>query len=298
MDQQWPRVGFIGAGRVAAALALGLQSAGYDAAVVASRSFTSAHALAARLRSGRAVALTQDVVDSCDLVFITTPDSAIREAVGAVEWRPGVAAVHTSGVETRDALAVAAVQGAETASLHPLQTFAATPTGGVLQGICFGVEAEGGVRQRLLEIVAALGGRALELRAEDKALYHAAAVIAANYTVTLAWLATELWRALGVTRDEALRALLPLQRGALTNLESLGLPDALTGPVARGDVDSVARHLAALEASVPEVMSAYEALALQTIPVALARGGLSRDAAISLQALISEHAGNREPAGV
>jgi predicted short-subunit dehydrogenase-like oxidoreductase (DUF2520 family) len=135
-------------------------------------------------------------------------------------------------------------------------------------------------------MVHALRGTPLELGAEDKALYHASAVFASNYLVTLAHLASSLWARFGWEQDAALSALLPLMRGAMSNLEALGLPAALTGPVARGDVETVQRHLDAL-GEMPGVLEVYRTLALQTEPVALAKGGLSDEVAGELQALLA-----------
>ena len=284
-----PRIGFIGAGRAGTALAVALAEAGYEVVAVASRSRASAEALARRLPGARAVAAAQDVVDTCDLIFLTVPDDQIRPVVEGLHWREGVAVVHTSGVETRDALRAALAQGAETGSLHPLQTFAGLEGGaGKLRGAVMAVEAEGALRERLLEIVSGIGATPIELRAEDKALYHASAVLVSNYVVTLSKLASDLWLRFGWERPAALRALAPLLRGAVENIETLGLPAALTGPVARGDVATVRRHIEALTDAAPALLDVYRALGLETIPLALAKGGLDETAAKQLRDLFSD----------
>jgi predicted short-subunit dehydrogenase-like oxidoreductase (DUF2520 family) len=282
-----PRLGFIGAGRVGSVLALALNKAGYPVVAVASRRFESAQSLAGRIDGCDAVHSPQTVVDRADLVFVTTPDDAIRGVAQSLPWRDGVAVVHTSGAETRDALRIAAARGATTASLHPLQTFAGVDQGlAVLPGTVFAVEAEGDLKDTLLTLVTDLQGTPIELRSEDKVLYHAAAVLASNYVVTLMKLASDLWLRIGQERSAAVPALLPLLRGVVANLDALGLPAALTGPIARGDVETVRRHLDAIAAAAPETLPAYRELALQTIPVALARGGLSDTAAAGLRELL------------
>jgi predicted short-subunit dehydrogenase-like oxidoreductase (DUF2520 family) len=153
-------------------------------------------------------------------------------------------------------------------------------------GSVFAVEAEGWLRDELLEVVAALKGTPIELLPDEKALYHASAVLVSNYTVTLMKLATDLWLRFGWERPAAARALLPLLKGAVNNIEALGVPLALTGPVARCDVDTVERHLAALRQAAPEMLDAYREMALQTIPVALAKGGLSDSAAEALKKVL------------
>ncbi len=242
--------------------------------------------LASLIPNARATS-AQEAVDRCSLVFITTPDAAIREVCESLAWRAGVAVAHTSGVESSAILEKAAREGAATGSFHPLQTFAAVPPAlNSLAGSIFAVEAEGALRSDLLAMVDALGGTPIELRPEDKALYHASAVMIGNYTVTLAKMATDLWLRLGWERPAAMKALLPLLHGAVANIEALGLPQALTGPIARGDVATVARHLETLAAAAPDMLEAYRELALQTIPVALAKGGLSDPAAFELRSLL------------
>jgi predicted short-subunit dehydrogenase-like oxidoreductase (DUF2520 family) len=291
-------VGFVGVGRTGRALATALADAGYAVKVVTSRSGGPADALAAALAGCRAVETPQEVADACDLVFITTPDSAIREVAESVGWRPGQAAVHASGCETRAALAAAAARGAATGSLHPLQTFTAHGAPPDLRGVVFAVEAEGELRETLLAMVGRLGGAALELRAEEKALYHAAAVFASNYAVTLMKLAADLWLRFGWEWPAALRALLPLLKGTVANLEEAGLPAALTGPIARGDIETVGRHLEALAEAAPELLPAYRELGRQTLPLALRAGGLAEERAAALRALLDGESAPFETRGV
>jgi predicted short-subunit dehydrogenase-like oxidoreductase (DUF2520 family) len=288
IGQRSPRVGFVGTGKVGSALAAALHAAGYNVSAVASRRFASADALAARVPGCTAYETPQAVVEDCDLVFLTVPDAAIEPVAASLRWRRGAAAVHTSGIATRAALAGAARQGAATASLHPLQTFAGAAV--ELSGCCFAVEAEAGLRVTLLSLVESLGGRVVELRAEDKALYHAAAVLGSNYVVTLLALATDLWLRLGVERAEGLRALLPLLKGAVANLESAGLPGALTGPIARGDAATVELHLRALAQSAPEAVEVYRALGLQTLPLALAQGTVDEMSITRIRELLESRA--------
>ena len=102
-----PRLGFIGAGKVGSVLALGLSAAGYPVVAIASRRFESARDLSRRIPGADAVHSPQTVVDRADIVFVTTPDAAIREVAQSLPWREGVCVVHTSGAETRSALATA-----------------------------------------------------------------------------------------------------------------------------------------------------------------------------------------------
>jgi predicted short-subunit dehydrogenase-like oxidoreductase (DUF2520 family) len=270
-DGSRPRLGFIGAGVTGSALARCLAGAGYSVVAVASRTAASAEKLAERLKGCRALADAQAVADVAELVFITTPDGAIAEVAAQVRWRPGVWVVHVSGAESLDVLEPARRAGAAVGSIHPLQTFAdAEQAVASIPGSTFALEGEGPLLACLREMALALGGRAIELRPQDKALYHLSAVLVSNYVVTLVDTAAKLWEHFGVEQDSAREALLPLLQGTVNNLRRLGLPDALTGPIARGDLGTVRRHLEALEASAPDLLPVYRELGLRAIPVATA----------------------------
>ena len=119
-----------------------------------------------------------------------------------------------------------------------------------------------------------------------KALYHAAASVACNYLVTLASEGVELMAAAGVPREAALPALLPLLRGTVRNLEVLGLPRALTGPIARGDAPTVGRHLEAIRRERPVTEEMYRALGRRTVPIGRSKGTLGPEDAAELERLL------------
>ena len=289
-----PTIGFVGAGVVGGALARRLAEAGYPVVAVASRSFGSAVALAAAVPGCAALGSLDDVAAKAEVVFITTPDDAIASVAASTAWRAGQAVVHCSGALSVDVLAPAARAGVRVGSFHPLQTFASLDRALVsLTGTTFVLEGDDlPLLSTLQDMAEALGGRSVLLRSEDKVLYHAAAVLSSNYVVTLLQQAAELWEAFGRTKEEALTALLPLLRGTAANLESLGLPAALTGPISRGDLITVAKHLEALE-SFPDIAAVYRALAEATVPIALAKGRLAPDIAASLIQLL-----HRQPMSV
>jgi predicted short-subunit dehydrogenase-like oxidoreductase (DUF2520 family) len=135
-------------------------------------------------------------------------------------------------------------------------------------------------------MAAALKCRWIELKASDKVVYHAAAVIASNYLVTLVKLADDLWETFGIPREQATQALLPLLKGTLNNIENVGIPQALTGPIARGDIDTVKKHLTALQKEAPDALSTYCELGLQTIPIAQAKGKIDEEKADDLRAVL------------
>jgi predicted short-subunit dehydrogenase-like oxidoreductase (DUF2520 family) len=138
-----------------------------------------------------------------------------------------------------------------------------------LRGATFGVEGDGDARALAERLVAACEGRVLSIRPGGKALYHAAAVFASNYAVALLSIAGRLMGEAGIAAEDAQPALTALAAGAVENVAALGPAAALTGPVARGDAETVARHLARLSGRDRGV---YCLLALEALELARARG--------------------------
>lgn len=283
------KLGFIGAGTVGTALAVRLSSKGYQVVAVSSRSQTSAENLARAISSCRTFNNHQDVTDTAELVFITTPDDAIAKIASQVKWHAGQSVVHCSGADSTDILQPAKKSGAHVGVFHPLQTFASTKQAiENIPGSTFALEAEPPLLDTLKDMATALDGQWIELKASDKVVYHAAAVIACNYMVTLVKLATDLWQTFSIPPHQATQALLPLLRGTITNIDTVGIPQCLTGPIARGDTGTIKKHLHALQKTAPSLLSTYQELGLQTIPIALAKGRINEQQAQELQAILRE----------
>jgi len=282
------KIGFIGAGTVGTALAILLNRHDYEVVAVSSRSLTSARNLVSAVNRCRILNSNQDVADVSDLVFITTPDGIIPIAVTEVQWHSGQSVVHCSGADSTAILEPAKKSGARVGCFHPLQTFAGINEAVEnIPGSTFAIEAEPPLSGTLKDMATAVGGYWIELKAGDKAAYHAAAVIACNYLVTLVKLATDLWQTFSIPPAQATQALLPLLRGTLNNLENIGLPQCLTGPIARGDTGTIKKHLATLQKAAPSMLSVYKELGLQTIPVAVAKGKISENQAQELQDVLN-----------
>lgn len=284
------RIGIVGAGRAGGALARALAAIGWPVVAVASRTPASAERLAAALPRAVAAASPQAVA-AADLVFLTVPDAAIGPVAASISWRPGQAVAHTSGVDSLGPLAAARQAGALVGSLHPLQTFGPGPAADPLApfvGITCAVEGDAALLPRLEAVVAALGAQPLRLPAEAKPLYHAAAVVASNYLVTLLHLAADLWDAFGVDERTAVAALLPLVRGAVDNVAAHGPGRALTGPIGRGDAATIEKHLAAIERARPDALEAYRALARATLALARTQGSITPNAATALATVLAD----------
>ena len=282
------KTGFIGAGTTGTALAVRLSQKGCPVVAVSSRTLSSAQKLAGLVPNCGVCHTAQEVAEAAGLVFITTPDDVIARVCSEVQWYEEQSVVHCSGAHSVDILDTAKKLGAAVGSFHPLQTFADVDQAiENLPGSTFALEAREPLLSTLKELTSLLKGNWVELKPGDKVLYHAAAVFACNYLVTLVKLALDLWQDLGVSSKEATRALLPLLRGTINNIDNIGLPDCLTGPVARGDSGTIERHLSALKARSPSLLTTYKELGLQTIPIALAKGKIDAQKAEEMKALLS-----------
>ncbi len=281
------KLGFIGAGPVGTTFGVRLSEQRYPVVAVADINPAAAERFGKLVPGCRMFTNNQELVDAVDMVFITTADDFIPRVSSGLKWRPGQMAVHCSGASTVQSLEAARQQGARVGSIHPCQTFAGIEQAiANLPGSTFAVEAEEPLKTTLTEMARALKGDIVYLTSEDKVLYHAAAAIACNYFTTVVKLATDLWRNFGKTPADAVKAYMPLLRGTLANIETVGFPKCLTGPIARGDVATVRRHLAALGKYAPELLPLYKELGGFTIPIGRDKGSLAAERAEELQTLL------------
>lgn len=281
------KIGFIGVGPVGTAFGVRLSQKGYKVVAVYNPTLAKAQRFARAVPNCHICETAQGVADIADFVFITTPDDVIPKVAGQVNWHAGQTVIHCSGACSTDVLEPAREKGAKVGSLHPCQTFASVDQAVEnLPGSTFAIEAEEPLLTQLKEMVTALHGSWLELKAEDKVLYHASASIACNYFYTIVKVAADLWQNLDKSTAEATQAFVPILRGSINNLSNVGLPGCLTGPIARGDLDTIHKHLDALEKRAPSVVGLYKALGIETIPIALAKGTIDHNVAQKLRDLL------------
>lgn len=270
-----PTLGFVGAGKVGQTLARLWHARGYRVAAVASRSQASASVLAAQV-GAQAVAVNA-IVAYADLILLTVPDDALEFVAGQLASQNGVGGrgfLHTSGAHDSAVLAALAARGGRVGSLHPAFPFADVELAlTTLPGSVFALDvADETLRADCVALVEAADGRVLHIPSGKKALYHAALVLCSNYTVTLYGLAQYLLLALDADRETADAALNALLGGTVDNLRARGIPEALTGPLARGDAGTVAAHVDALGAADRRLQRLYIELARLTLPLVEARG--------------------------
>ena len=285
------KVAVIGAGKVGTAIASALSSAGYRLVGVSDRNPDTRHSIASLL-DVEPYTDSPEAARSADIVLITTPDGAIeekcREISASIDVR-GKKFIHMSGALSLDALAAAARGGADILCVHPLQTFADL-TGALeaLPGSTFGVTCDRSLEGWANGFVSDIGGRLLLVEDSDKASYHAAAVMACNLMTMVQHGAQSICGELGFTDSEAREAFMPLVRATVENIARLGPTDALTGPLARGDIGTIKAHLQALDRVDPELSYMYRAVSLWGLRLVAERGELNDDEIAGLRELLRE----------
>lgn len=264
-------VAIVGAGKVGCALAELLHTYGYPLAGIASRTLASAAVPAERFGVPSSACLS-DITAKAAIVFITTPDRCIGEVSLHIAktggFRQGQYVYHTCGSLTADILQPAKDCGAFTGSMHPLQAFASVEVAMAnLPGSFFAIDGDSEAAELAETIVNNIGGHSFFVPPEKRTAYHAAACVASNYLVALVHYASGILGKLDLSQEEAILALLPLLRGTIENLASMGTVKALTGPISRGDAGTVAGHLAILD-KLEHEQELYRKLGLYTLQLA------------------------------
>ena len=281
-------VAVVGAGRVGTAMAVLLARAGHIVRAVAGGEGTRERA--ARYLPAVPVLEPEVAAISAEVVLLGTPDAAIEPVCTSLTLAgalgPDRAVVHLSGAIGLDALGTAEAAGTTVLSVHPLMTCPDVEAAiARIPGSAFAVTAHSPLAFQLGEQLATdVGGRPFGLEDEVKPLYHAAAVFASNYLVTLTALAASLEEAAGV--PDPLGALEPLQRATLDNVAAVGPAAALTGPALRGDDLTVERNLRALAERAPEAVPSYVALADLALGLAVSSGRLEPAARIAVEEVL------------
>jgi len=262
---------------------------GIGVSAVAGRCGCSAEEAARFIGAARAVTLGELPVLARRIVIAVT-DGAIPEVAAelATAGLQGGIVLHTSGAMGPQALDVLRSAGNAVGVLHPWQTVPSAERGvEALPGATFAFAGDADATRWAAELTERLGGRALRVDAERWHHYHAGAVMACNYQMTLVDAALELMEMAGIGRVAALDAMGPILRETTENVLKLGPEQALTGPIRRGDLGTIRRHLSAVEDASPETKWLYVAAGLRTIALA-ERAGLEKSAARDVAKALGE----------
>ncbi len=287
------RIGIIGAGKVGGALCKNLQKAGTDVYGLTAGTHQRREEAAEEFQVA-AFTSNVELAAKCDLLFLTVPDRLIAavaaELAGAFSTstdKPlsGKVFLHCSGSLGIEELQPLAELGADTGSLHPLQSFTSADIS--FQGIYMALDGTAKAQLSGQAIAAMLGAQTFSVPAAERKSYHAAACFASNYVVAAMAVAQELMSRWTPTPEAGLAALLPLFDGTANNLHQSRLArEALTGPIARGDINTVKAHLAVLP---PQVAEVYKSLGKETIGLAQANGTINSTQAQDLQSVLQDY---------
>ena len=273
-------VAIIGTGIVGSAVARSLKLKGYNITGVFSK--TKEKALLLESDLGCIVAEAPgDLLEKAEVIFITTYDreiggiASVLAQTGSVKTKQTF--FHMSGALSSEILNPLKEKGAATGSIHPLQSFASVEKAiKNLPGTFFAVQGDDQASDLADRIVRDLGGTAFTVNIKDRMLYHLGACVASNYLVAITHFAVSIFRQIGMSSEQANRALMPLIVGTVSNISELGPVKALTGPVARGDVGTVEQHLKTLESQKLILAEVYKALGCYTTGVAVEKGSIDK----------------------
>ena len=284
-----PPVSIIGTGSLGTALARALNTCGIPVKSVYNRSLQKAEKLAGELGIPVSGTFPTDSNQLGTLVFITVADRAIAEvaeklAASDRDWA-GYFFVHCSGNETHELLEALRKKGATVASFHPLQTFSSRSGADDFREIYFSVQGDYQAYELLDGLAEQLGAHAIKVSEAQKSRLHAAAVFASNYLNTLLDTSTEVAASEELSKDEVRKFLLPLVKTTLKNAEKTSFRDALSGPIKRGDAETVRKHLRLLEDQ-KQLQDIYRLMGIQTLKIAEQSGSIDGTAADEMRTIL------------
>ena len=270
------KIGIIGLGRVGCSLALVFNDLKFNIKGLYTRSNETFEVICKKIDDTKIENNIHSLINDCNLIFISTPDSEIR-AISDIVVTQGIdikdkVFIHLSGACDSKELKSIKDEGGYTGSLHPIQTFADKYNSfNGLKNIYFGFEGDERAYQLCCFITDMLSSKLIKIPKENKPLYHAACCVISNYFVTLSYVAKELMINAGIDSNDAITALMTLVNKTVDNVSNLGPEKALTGPLARGDINTINSHINTMNShkEIMEYKEIYTALGLLTTKIAL-----------------------------
>lgn len=270
LDMDSIRIGFIGAGKVGTAFGCYLRNKGLAITGYASRSLSSAKK-AAELTNSKVYSV-KGLITACEIIFITTNDDQIEKTAIEIDKLfsefNGKSFIHMSGALSSKSLKPLQEKGAEVYSMHPMQSFAELDKSITnLKDTAFGIEGCGDL-ELIISLLKKTGNSYLKLTPDQKSEYHITSCVVSNFLTALLDFGFEMMKSIGIEEKAVISSLAPMIRGTVENNIKLGPQKALTGPIARGDVETIVSHLQSLEKSNQPAAVTYRQLGRMTLELA------------------------------
>ena len=287
------KIAVIAAGRLGSSLATAMTEKGLNVVSASTRRESHRKWLAEKLTKVYVSADFAEAASLADVVFITSSDSAIEEICRKCDWMPHQAVVHCSGALGLDVLKPAADSSASVGAMHPLQTFPSPDSHHLISGISFALESDNdGLMSWLSNLTEMFQSSKITISgADQRAAYHASAVMSCGLLTGLVGIAAEMWEIMGVERSDAVDKMAPMIISSAAEIAKRGIPDALTGPFTRGDLATIGKHLAATQRQSDDASRAYAALALAQLHIVAEQGALDKSKIEEIEKLLKDHLG-------
>lgn len=288
-------IAIVGAGKVGSVLGRILVQNGDKIVCVVSRTNKSARTAGKFLKCANVSTSLKAIPPKTDLVFITTPHGAIEDVATNLAKHSTLnfkklSVCHASGMLTAAALEPLAKKGATVFSFHPVQTFPRDfepvqilPSA---KGIYYGVDGSASAVRRAEDLASRLRGKIIVINPECRALYHAACVVASNHVTTMLWILEQMFAALKPKEKKFFPVFEPIIKAALENAARTSPAKSLSGPIARGGIETVAQHFEALQRFAPNLVPYFGSMSAETTRLAEAKGSINREQALALYNLI------------
>lgn len=286
------KISIIGAGRLGTCLGKALFRAGYSISSLTANTLQEAEESSRIIGQGKPGTDNIHAAEMGEIILLTVPDDLIEKTAkelskAALSWKDKQV-FHCSGLHSSHILKPLEELGAETASFHPIQTFSSKKSEpGLFNNIYVSLEGNQRAQKTAEDMITRIGGRFFSIRAEDKPLYHSACSIASNLMVILLDAAVELLKHTGKNEKESFEMLFPLIKRTLQNVKEFSISQALTGPVKRGDIDTISHQLRSLSV-LPEIRSIYIQLTSRALDLVEKESGLSPQRIRKLRDLLEE----------
>jgi len=286
------KISIIGAGRLGTCLGAALFRANYSIASLTAQTLQEAEESSRIIGQGKPGTDNIRAAEMGEIILLTVPDDIIEKTAkelskAALSWK-NKQVFHCSGLHSSHVLKPLAELGAETASFHPIQTFSSKKSEpGLFNDIYVSLEGNQRAQKTAEDMITKIGGRFFSIRAEDKPLYHSACSIASNLMVILFDSAIKVLEQTGKNERESFEILFPLIQRTLQNVKEFSIPQALTGPVRRGDIDTITQQLQSLRV-LPEIRSIYIQLTSRALDLIEKESGLSAQRIRKLRDLLEE----------